>query len=102
MQSKYKIRLLRANLLAAAVALALWTPATPRCCPSAVAFGQLAIYYRTTARFQPSPLSGVAVASRLRWAFDVLNCGRPREARYFNLGLGGNADVATNQLGGRL
>ena len=29
MQSKYKIRLLRANLLAAAVALALWTPATP-------------------------------------------------------------------------
>lgn len=28
MQSKYKIRLLRANLLAAAVALALWTPAT--------------------------------------------------------------------------
>ncbi|MBT2772494.1 hypothetical protein J7J47_09635 [Halomonas sp. ISL-60] len=29
MQSKYKIRLLRANLLAAAVALAFWTPATP-------------------------------------------------------------------------
>ncbi|HSP31480.1 MAG TPA: hypothetical protein VLO13_05660 [Halomonas sp.] len=29
MQSKYKIHLLRANLLAAAVALALWTPATP-------------------------------------------------------------------------
>ncbi len=29
MQSKYKIRLLRANLLAAAVALALWTPSTP-------------------------------------------------------------------------
>ncbi|WP_386078096.1 hypothetical protein ACFIOZ_12480 [Vreelandella sp. F11] len=29
MQSKYKIRLLRANLLAAAVAVALWTPATP-------------------------------------------------------------------------
>ncbi|MDQ7729890.1 hypothetical protein [Halomonas sp. SpR8] len=28
MQSKYKIRLIRANLLAAAVALALWTPAT--------------------------------------------------------------------------
>lgn len=28
MQSKYKIRLLRANLLAAAIALALWTPAT--------------------------------------------------------------------------
>ena len=29
MQSKYKIRLLRANLLAAAIVLALWTPATP-------------------------------------------------------------------------
>ncbi|MFB9868207.1 hypothetical protein [Vreelandella sulfidaeris] len=29
MQSKYKIRLLRANLLAAAAALALWTPSTP-------------------------------------------------------------------------
>ncbi|KPQ19257.1 hypothetical protein [Halomonas sp. HL-93] len=29
MQNKYKIRLLRANLLAAAVALALWTPAAP-------------------------------------------------------------------------
>lgn len=29
MQSKYKIRLLRADLLAAAIVLALWTPATP-------------------------------------------------------------------------
>jgi hypothetical protein len=29
MQSKYKVRLLRANLLAAAVVLALWTPAAP-------------------------------------------------------------------------
>lgn len=29
MQNKYKIRLLRANLLAAAVALALWTPSAP-------------------------------------------------------------------------
>ena len=29
MQSKYKTRLLRANLLAAALALALWTPVTP-------------------------------------------------------------------------
>ncbi len=29
MQSKYKIRLLRANLLAAAVALALWIPSSP-------------------------------------------------------------------------
>lgn len=29
MQSKYKIRLLRANLFAAAVVLALWTPAAP-------------------------------------------------------------------------